>query len=441
MSNHVDTATNLPPFSLPQTVYMISLASNFLFNRIGEKARLLAEIQEYLGVPGKRFGAFFQTMNVPSARYQCLACPPGSAGPADWQVAWGPALFEAWDNIGATNTAFVAYSAKLNTYVVAIAGTNPVGANAMLFQDLDVNPAHMVAWRPTVDRKHVPPRLIWEKTPHPKSDKPALAKGTSEGVSRLYELQGTSIHDPDKAVTLEVFLESVANTSATLIFTGHSLGGALSPMLALLLYPEPSKSRWANVYILATAGPTPGNQALANLFADPKAYPRRAIAPYEPAGTQGGFARFTDWNVNYANDHDLVPRAWDRLVGIVEKPGKSKDPWPCFFSEEASLKPIPGLEVFTMLAAMEKRAGYTDDKTPYYAPALPQVSFSGQWGKWGPSGDGYPPVWKPDVPPAGGMDLKAFVNDTLNAHLPQYPFAFLGANAPAQGAEDGFGGL
>ncbi|MEI9928175.1 MAG: hypothetical protein WDN44_11360 [Sphingomonas sp.] len=85
------------------------------------------------------------------------------------------------------------------------------------------------------------------------------------------------MQDPRTGVTLKAYLDSVADPAETLIFTGHSLGGALAPTLALLLYPAPPASptanvaRWANIFILPTAGPTPGTQAIADLFA--AAYP------------------------------------------------------------------------------------------------------------------------------------------------------------------------
>lgn len=428
------TAGNLPPFALPQSVFMISLASNVLF---GQTLDLQKKINDYLGVAGQAEGEFFQKMNTPNPLYQCLT-PPSSNDTPDWQTAWGPAVFRAKFNPGATNAIFVAYSAGLMTYVVAIAGTNPLGANALLFQDLDVLPKNMKAWPPT-QTSDTPPQLSWTSAPNPASTQPALAEGTSEGLERLFELEAVSSTSPKTPVTLQAFLKGVEDPEATLIFTGHSLGGALSPMLALLLYPQPSvkPSPWQNVYILPTAGPTPGNQGLADIFK--QAYPPQPISVYTPGGKIGGFAQFTFWNKNYANVHDVVPRAWNELSGLVTQPARPLlEWWPSFFAGGARLAPVSRIvhvEALGPYAAglvdkMTTRAGYSGGETPYYVPAVQQVTFTGQWGKWNKHA-GYPWSWDPKTPPEKLWTMLGLGSYILNAHLSQYPFAFLGASTPA----------
>lgn len=439
MTYRTDGAGNLLPFSLPQTVFMLSLASNFLFDVAEDEARLLKRFREYLGVPGQKAGSFFTKMNAASPNHQCLACPPDSSGPADWQIAWGPALFKAHHNTGATNAAFVAYSAKLKTYVTAIAGTNPLGTNALLFQDLDVAPKNMVEWPPRENTKDTPPSLVWTSASHPKASQHALAEGTSYGLSRLYRMEAPGMADPEgKPVTLRVFLDSVADTSATLIFTGHSLGGALSPILALLLYPEAAKPVWKNVYILATAGPTPGNAGLKGAF--DKTYRCEPAPPYTHGGKQGGFAHFTHWNANYVNIFDVVPRAWDKLDKLAPIPVDPLKPWPSFFSGNATLEPKLGGVVSVQVSLLKERAGYKEHKTDYYAPALEQKVFTGQWGSWGDD-RAYPPVWVPKPPLRELTDFAQLSASILDAHLPQYPFAFLGVNAPPGDLQDGSGDL
>ncbi|WP_188583142.1 lipase family protein [Azorhizobium oxalatiphilum] len=402
---------------------MLSLASNILFGQKGSQAELTKQIQEYVGVPGGAQGTFFGLLNTPSPDYQCLTAPTAGGTP-DWKVAWGPAVFEAPLNKGATNTMFAAYSAGLKTYVVAIAGTNPIGFNALLFQDLDVNPAHMKAWPPAQNAQD-PTKLTWTLLANPAKTAPALAEGTSEGLDNLFAFKATSITSPDTPVTLQAFLKTVEDEAATLIFTGHSLGGALSPTLALLLYPQPSASRWQNVHILPTAGPTPGNEGLANLFT--QAYRPKPIPAYTPGGKQGGTALFTQWNSNYANVNDVVPRAWDHLNGVVI--AAISKPFKIFYEGGIPLTPLAfGAATDGAVFLLRQRAGYQSGKTDYYAPAVPQVVFTGGWGHWA-DGSGYPPAWVSETLPAE-INKDALVQYVLEAHLATYPFAFLGAKTP-----------
>lgn len=415
----------MAPFSLAQTVYMLSLGANFLFEKTGDREILRKKIRAYLGAPGEASGPFFETLNQPSASYQCLARAPGVTGPADWQTAWGPQVFKHLTDIGAANTVFVAFSRALKTYVVAIAGTNPSGCSAIEREDLHVDHSKMRAWPP----EEVDGKLKWSLRPDPKPEKAAVSQGTSDGLSDLYELEATSLHSPAKPESLKAFLSAVASKDATLVFTGHSLGGALSPTLALLLCPKPEASGWGEVHVLATAGPTPGNAGLGTLFR--AAFPPKPIPDYPPPAHDGA-ARFTKWNVNYADIFDVVPRAWDKLDGLVTKPEDETGPWPSFFAGGATLGPLfAASTVAPILNRIMAKAGYGSGKaTPYYEPPLEREEFSGVWGHW-LKGKSYPPVWKELTPPIrinAAPDLSKWI---LNAHLPQYSYAFLGTHAPA----------
>ncbi|WP_162144307.1 lipase family protein [Methylocaldum szegediense] len=100
---------------------------------------------------------------------------------------------------------------------------------------------------------------------------------------------------------LQDYLASVASPDATLIFTGHSLGGALSPTLAAWLYGNTqARKNWKNVYVLPTAGATPGNQQVVSFFSE-----------QFPAITDGNQV-YDIWNKVLRNTLDIVSHAWLR---------------------------------------------------------------------------------------------------------------------------------
>jgi hypothetical protein len=168
-----------------------------------------------------------------------------------WELVWGPVVHEQSDS------------------GVAIAGTNAISAYDINVEDLEV-----AMLKPFSD------------------DGANIAQGTHAGVGILETLRF-------KGATLQRYLASVADQQATLIFTGHSLGGALSPTLALDLAVNLGfdLSKWAAVRVYPTAGPTPGNKRFVDLF-------------------QQTFPATGPWNRNVINSIDVVPRAWNRLATI-----------------------------------------------------------------------------------------------------------------------------
>lgn len=214
---------------------------------------------------------------------RALTDPRVTAYIGNWQIAWGPVIFENSGTAGpsdvADNTAavFKGTDGGNPVYVVAIAGTNFISAYGWLDEDA-VGP-----------------------TPVPFSGAAWIAAGTHRGLEVLEGLVDPQ-HGP-----LQPFLESLASSDATLVFTGHSLGGALSPTLALDLVVNRNfdRSRWANVYVYPSAGPTPGNQAFSDLFA----------ATFPAVSTPGG-APWQVWNQDVVNKMDVVPRAWNDLRSL-----------------------------------------------------------------------------------------------------------------------------
>lgn len=195
----------------------------------------------------------------------------------DWTMAWGPAVWKHPLNFRgySDNTAAVFHNAATNTYVCAIAATN---ANSVF------------DW--AVEDFWVSDKVRWQYSPARRV--PWLSAATNFGIGMLL-----SLRDPGTGVFLSDFLASVASPAATLVVTGHSLAGALSPTLAMVLYGTPqARLAWNQVLVFPTAGATPGNGAFATAFAE-----------QFPAQTTGANP-WQRWNTLMWNSLDVVPHAW-----------------------------------------------------------------------------------------------------------------------------------
>jgi hypothetical protein len=368
-------------YDIVQTTFLLSMAANKASGSPADnQATLQQRLETYLNGDKTQDG-FFTQMN------------PYLVG-GDWKAVWGPCVYGPSGE--AVNAMFVAHSDKLATYVVAIAGTNFESLSDWEKQDDDVDPEFMVEWsqyKPPFEKKKHP---AWP-TPPP----PAISAATAQGVSNLM----TQLNDRS-GVSIDKYLSSVVNNKGdkeTLIFCGHSLGGALAPTLALYLYPEPSKSGWKKVLVLPTAGASPGNQQFAALFNN--AYPR-----VSEVNTLYG-----SWNTDYANECDVVPHAWNQLNGVItgttEKNNynsiygvMSKDLGKCL------LRKIESIE------GKVKDGGYMN---------LNQTPFQPEWGHWRRNLTGQierPPQWEKsrtytDSNPMRTDELYAVLR---NGHIDQY---------------------
>lgn len=162
-------------------------------------------------------------------------------------------------------------------YVIAIAGTN-MASPFDLIEDMDTGPQ---SWN----------------LKNPGTLKPQVTHGDWLGLSNLL---GTS-KDGKKILDVVKGIPDKGNT--TLWFTGHSLGGALPPMLMLALMDPDTDPKavdtsqtqlglWKQVNLLATAGPSIGNQDFVTHF-------RKVF------GANNASTTFI-WNGN-----DVVPHAWN----------------------------------------------------------------------------------------------------------------------------------
>ena len=194
---------------------------------------------------------------------------------SSWELAWGPCVFQRPLSLYADNAMYVAHDQANDIYVVAIAATNIDSLYDIQVEDLDVTP---ISW------------------PYGGSapNGTQIATGTSDGVKVLLAMQS-------QGQTLLSYLQTVADaSSSTLIFAGHSLGGALSPTLALALTNQGlNLGDWKAVHVYPTAGPTAGNATFAAYFS--QTFPQSAT----------GSQPWQVWNADLANGLDIVPRAWN----------------------------------------------------------------------------------------------------------------------------------
>jgi len=204
---------------------------------------------------------------------------------SDWQLKWGPWVYSrnaTGLNIVADNTMMLVYSASQNALVLAIAGTNLDSFFDWTSEDFDVSTT--VAWTSVVGGSNG-----IETSPY-------ISTGTATGLANLLALPLPDNTGDTMLATLTAFL-SEANTPSglQLIVTGHSLGGALAPAMAMYLKDildngnnwDP-QNKIASIAAWPTAGPTPGDLDFAGHIT------WRLAEKYQ----------------SYYNSIDAVPHAW-----------------------------------------------------------------------------------------------------------------------------------
>ncbi|HEV7587325.1 MAG TPA: hypothetical protein VGO40_04270, partial [Longimicrobium sp.] len=237
-----------PPTREQSIIYQVSMYSSLVANQTGPdlEAKLYADIQAALVKDASRIGK--------------------------WSVAWGPVVVQHPTTSYAINAMYVAESQDHpGTYVVGIAGTNPSSLFDWLVEDglVSVQIPWVYALLSAPDAK--------------------ISLGTGIGLAILQDAKpGSGI--PGAGTTLLKFLQGIEHKRGmSLIVSGHSLGGALSPTLTLWLHDV--RILWdpfghVKLSTLPTAGPTAGNSAFAT-------YSNQKLTA-----------------TRFANAIDVVPHAW-----------------------------------------------------------------------------------------------------------------------------------
>ncbi|PPU92034.1 lipase family protein [Xanthomonas albilineans] len=258
-----------------QTVFALSTLASWISNQIGTAQALQADYQKVL--------------------MATLASPPVPQTIGVWELAWGPQVWQAENSNRSDNAMCVVKTRNLgdiagDVYVVVITATNAFSLYDWVVEDFDVaKVVDFSTYDPTAST--APVRLL-----HPSQTNPVISMGTALGVWHLLNMvsppSGVSPGD-----TLDGFLKKVTSSGASVIFAGHSLGGALSPTMATWFKNAHRLDECTAVYCYPTAGPTPGNAAFAQLCT-------RVLPP-----TSGNGYRV--WNRVLWNAYDVVPHGWD----------------------------------------------------------------------------------------------------------------------------------
>ncbi|MGK5010827.1 lipase family protein [Janthinobacterium sp. MDB2-8] len=365
-------------FDVFQQTFALSLLSNLASDYIAK--------ERYIpGTHGDPLEAQLAT-NIQAT----LPLPVVTAGLGDgWQIVWGPAVWRGAESRVAQNAALVFYNPAVTfedgttapTHVVAISATNLISGYDWIVEDFTVSST--VNW--TQYHPAVPSATVVSHD----ALMPVISKGTATGVAHIAALTPT---DPAHGKTsLSAFirqLNGTVNEGARIVFTGHSLAGALAPTFALYLKEHGALSAFERVQVYPTAGASPGNGSFSRRFAH--AFPRKAA----------GEKPWQSWNSLIRNQYDIVPHAWSlsTLLQLLTIYGNS--------DAEGGVK-LPEQIYGVVLAALADSAA---SKTLY--AALPSAQFSGA------SPGSAPATAAAYLTMAGNQHVKAYISEILGADFP-----------------------
>jgi hypothetical protein len=265
-------------YNIIQTVFKLSMMSNLANGITGETAS---------AIEAQLASDITQDMQGSTAQI------------GSWSTVWGPVVFQNLQTLNADaksstktgvsdNAMYVAYNQTADVYVVAVAATN-MNSTYDLY-DLDLNVSSTVSFPTGINPQY---------STNPASQNVGnVSAGAALGITNLLNMQ-----DPTTSQSLQTFLNGVVGSGATLIFTGHSLGGSLSPTLAAWLYPS-APAGWSAIYVVPTAGPSTGDQGFCNNFTN-------VFPPYTVDGVDSpyGVVNQIIWNA-----YDCVPHAWTNVM-------------------------------------------------------------------------------------------------------------------------------
>ncbi|OTB05989.1 hypothetical protein M426DRAFT_10125 [Hypoxylon sp. CI-4A] len=218
--------------------------------------------------------------------------------PGQWVTSWGPRVFKEKNPTssegGPDNVWYAAVEKTRKICVVSISGTAR-NSLADIVQDILVQEVvDFNAWvKQWSSSKGIPKPQTGTPNESTSSTTAYCAKGTCLGAWNVLRNTGTAA---DKIIRIDQYLSSL-DKSYSIVFAGHSLGGALSPVVALGLL-EANMVGSHDVKVLPSAGPSPGNDKLSLDYAE--------RFPKTPASATD----YQVFNMDYYNALDIVPQAW-----------------------------------------------------------------------------------------------------------------------------------
>ncbi|HKM65312.1 MAG TPA: hypothetical protein VJY39_22760 [Acidisphaera sp.] len=326
-------------FDLWQQAYVLSWAANAMDGTSGTKSELENGVKDDIG-------------NL------VVQAPVGN-----WAIVWGPVAYIAHGApVGlADNAMFVLYNEEAGVYLVAASATN--FASYYDWTDEDFSVSRTVAWKAAFSA------ALGPYGPDPtETFNPCLSDGTAKGVGILLNMRDAS------TLTLAEFLRSRSAAGLTadlrLVFTGHSLAGALVPVLAAAAFnPQGGPlavSDWKTVNLMPRAGATPGNADLSTFIA--------SVFPPVPASDPAH--PYQVWNSDIANSLDIVPHAWETTT-LAELPTLYKAEWDSAWVESLVWLLVEAPTLASTLGAQSIPDGSQWHAGPY--ARLPFSQFAGTY--------------------------------------------------------------
>ncbi|KAH9986837.1 hypothetical protein F4779DRAFT_624249 [Xylariaceae sp. FL0662B] len=314
-------------YNLFQEIYCFSVASGAVSKREGSDESLEEAMEQALN--------------------ETLPCLPGS-----WSISWGPRVFKEQNpdsfSGGPDNVWFAAVDETRKVCVTAIAGT-AYHSRADIIQDLAIfKVVDFNAWVEQWSSDDIPKPQTSDPDENNSSTVAYCSEGTCIGT---WNVLSNSSRRAGEGTRIDQYLSSL-DTSYTIVVTGHSLGGALAPIVALGLRAADMIGTH-DVKVVASAGVSPGNDKLALDYA--ASFPRTP----EPADD------YQVYNTDYYNEFDIVPQAWsiskndDRNLHNILK----------------ILRFIPGLELFA--GALLLIAEFVSQQSKIRYTPLPGQKFTG----------------------------------------------------------------
>ena len=267
--------SNFNPSAKQRAIFLLSWLSNINANKVNTLKGLEDHARTKIG----------EAMVDPALNPVLNRYFPDIVSPTNNPIVWGPYSYSHNPNAGALcvtdNAAFITKGIDPDTptgekalYVVAVSGTNP--DSHFGWYDEDFLPTNLVAW-PVVKTPSNNPNPLIDPAHNPYTG--GINGGVSSGFATGLDILWNRMNQLNPATPLlfdalrEVVLQD-DHQEIEIAVTGHSLGGALSPMLALAIRDMFNSGgfdilgKTITVTTWPTAGPTPGEATFAKHLTD-----------------------------------------------------------------------------------------------------------------------------------------------------------------------------